>query len=254
MFFGAIYFYTDGIPAISEFVVRQLPNDVDKEIGKTAKEEIFNLYEVDEEKTEILTEFFNELNIDTRIRLYVIKGNQFNAFTTPGNYIFLFDNVLKNVTSHQELSALLCHEYAHIKYRHGIRTLAHALSRELITALIFGDDKGAGELVRNANLLLTLSNSREFETQADIEAFKIFKQKRIDSQGLINLFKRLEKIGRSTSKETPSHLSTHPDPEERLNLIMDSIRANPYIRIDNNNLDEIFERLTKKKETYYYNW
>lgn len=254
LIFGVAYLYTDGIPALSDFIVRQLPNDVDKELGKAVKEEVFKQYRVDEDKTEILKEFYNELSIDPKTKIYVVKGSEFNAFAAPGNYIFVIDDVLESVKSYEELAALLFHEYAHVKHRHGLRTLAHALSRELITALIFGDDKGMGELIRNANLLLTLGNSREFETQADIEAFKMFKQKKLDTKGLIDLFKRLEKLERSSGSKAPSYLNTHPDSEERLDLINDSIQASPYNSFDNATLNEIFERLTQKKETYYYGW
>ena len=229
-----------------------MPNDVDKELGKAVKAEVFKKYRVDEDKTEVLREFFNELDINSKTKLYVIKGNEFNAFAIPGNYVFIFDNVLESVKSYEELSALLCHEYAHIKYRHGLRTLAHNISRELLTALVFGNDNGMGELIRNANLLLTLGNSREFETQADIEAFRMFKEKKLDPQGLIDLFNRLEKLDRDNDKRTPSYLSTHPDSEDRLSLITDSIQTSPYSINHFETLDDIFQQLRKKKKVYLW--
>lgn len=245
--FGTIYFFTDGIPTISDFIVKQLPKDVDKELGKAVRAEVFSNYQLDEEKTEIANEFFNELNIDNQTRVYVIRANQFNAFAVPGNYIFLFDHVFENIKSYPEFTALLAHEYAHIQHRHGIRKLAHELSRSLVTAFIWDDDKGVGKLVKNANLLLTLGYSREFETQADVQAFQLLRDKKIDSKGLVDLFKRMEKIERTNSKKTPPYLNTHPDPEERLNLMQDSIKASPYAHEHFEKLEQIFQRLSRKK-------
>lgn len=205
-----------------------------------------NKYRLDDEKTEIANEFFSELNIDNKTKVYVIKENEFNAFATPGNYIFLFDNVFENIKSYPELTALLAHEYAHIQNRHGVRRLAHELSRDLVTAFIWDDDKGVGKLVKNANLILTLGNSREFETQADIQAFQLLRDKKIDSKGLVDLFKIMEKIERKSGNKTPSYLSTHPDAEERLDLIQDSIIASPYDHNHFEKLEEIFQRLNYK--------
>lgn len=205
-----------------------------------------NKYRLDDEKTEVANEFFSALNIDNKTKVYVLKANEFNAFATPGNYIFLFDNVFENVKSYPELTALLAHEYAHIQNRHGIRRLAHELSRDLVTAFIWDDDKGVGKFVKNANLLLTLGNSREFETQADIQAFQLLRDKKIDSKGLIDLLMLMEKIERKSGNKTPSYLSTHPNAEERLDLIQDSINASPYDYNHFEKLAEIFQRLNNK--------
>lgn len=243
---GTLYFFTDGIPAISDFIVNQLPKDIDKELGKAVKVEVLKKYQVDDEKTEIASEFFRELNIDDKTRVYVVKANEFNAFATPGNYIFLFDNVFENVKSYPELSALFAHEYAHIQNRHGVRRLAHELSRDLVTAFIWDADNGVGKMVKNANLVLTLGNSREFETQADIQAFQLMRDKKIDSRGLVDLFRLLERIERKSDNQTPSYLSTHPDAEERLDLIQDSIKASPYDHNHFEKLEELFQKLNTK--------
>ncbi len=245
---GTLYFYTDGIPTISDFIVRQLPNEVDKDLGKAVKVEVLNKYQIDDEKTEIASEFFNELNIDSKTKVYVIKANEFNAFATPGNYIFLFDHVFESVKSYPELSALLAHEYAHIQNRHGIRKLAHELSRDFVTAFFWDDDKGVGKLVKNANLLLTLGNSREFEKQADIQAFQLLRDKRIDSKGLVDLFLLMEEMERKSGNSTPLYLRTHPDAEKRLDLIQDSIKANPYTPDHYEKLEAIFQRLNNTVE------
>jgi beta-barrel assembly-enhancing protease len=204
-----------------------------------------NKYRIDDKKTVIANEFFAELNIDNKTRVYVIAANEFNAFATPGNYIFLFDNVFENLKSYPELTALLAHEYAHIQNRHGIRKLAHELTRDLVTGFIWDDDKGAGKLVKNANLLLTLGNSREFETQADIQAFQLLRDKKIDPKGLVDLFKLMEKIERKSSNNKHSYLKTHPDTEERLDLIQDSIKASPYDPTHFEKLEDIFQKLNK---------
>ncbi|MFN3605486.1 MAG: GYF domain-containing protein, partial [Leptonema sp. (in: bacteria)] len=141
LIWGSIYFYINGISVVANYVVEQIPISVDKEVGREARREILDSLPIDEEKTKILTEFYSALGYDNKTKVYVVKGREFNAFALPDNSIFVFDQVLREVKSYPELAALLGHEYAHIKNRHGMKNLAHAVSRELLTAILAGSDR-----------------------------------------------------------------------------------------------------------------
>lgn len=248
LIWGAIYFYVDGVPAVSNYVVDQIPISVDKEVGRKSRLEILRSAPIDEEKTELLSEFCSVLGYDTKTKFYVVKASEFNAFALPDNSIFIFDQVLKEVKSYPELAALLGHEYVHIKNRHGMRTLAHSLSRELLTAVLTRGDN-SDKFISNSNKLLTLKNSRDFETEADKGGLELLVQNRIDLNGMTELFKRMEKI--SEGKNVPSYLSTHPDSEDRLEMIENEIKCmqNNYVHSDE--LDDLFQQLTTFKNSYY---
>jgi len=40
LIWGSIYFYIDGVPAVSNYVVEQIPTSVDKEVGRELRREI----------------------------------------------------------------------------------------------------------------------------------------------------------------------------------------------------------------------
>lgn len=226
---------------MSNYVVKQIPTSVDKEVGRELRREILRSAPIDEDKTELLTKFYGELGYDNKTKVYVVKAKEFNAFALPDNSIFVFDQVLREVNSYPELAALLGHEYIHIKNRHGMKTLAHSLSRELLTAVLTGGDN-SDKFISNSNKLLTLKNSRDFETEADKGGLELLVQYRIDIKGMSELLKRMEKM--SEGKNIPSYLSTHPDSEDRLETIEDEINVKQNNFVQSTNLNDLFQQLT----------
>jgi predicted Zn-dependent protease len=244
---GSIYFYIDGVPALSNYVVEQIPTSVDKEVGRELRREILRSAPIDEEKTELLTQFYSDLGYDTKTKVYVVKATEFNAFALPDNSIFVFDQVLKEVKSYPELAALLGHEYIHIKNRHGMKTLAHSLSRDLLTEILSGGDN-SDKFISNSNKLLTLKNSRDFETEADKGGLDLLIENRIDINGMTELFKRMEKI--AEGKSVPTYLSTHPHSEDRLETIEEEIKDKQNNYVHSDKLDVLFQQLTTFTNSY----
>ena len=219
-----------------------MPSTVDKEVGYEVRKEILRVAPIDEKKTKLLNEFYRELDFNNQTKLYVVKTNEFNAFALPDNSIFVFDKVLQDINSYTELAALLGHEYSHIKYRHGIKSLAHSLSRKLLTELLTGGDN-SDIFIRNSNMLLTLKNSREFETQADMEGLQLLREHQIDQNGMTELFKTMLALPEESKSETSTYLSTHPDTEDRLEKIENVIKEKPGENIINSKLEIIFTKL-----------
>ncbi|MFN3346025.1 MAG: M48 family metallopeptidase, partial [Chloroherpetonaceae bacterium] len=242
LIWGSISFYINGIPVVTNYIVEQIPTSVDKEVGRDARREILTSSPIDEEKTQILTEFYSALGYDNTTKVYVVKGREFNAFALPDNSIFVFDQVLREVKSYPELAALLGHEYAHIKNRHGMKSLAHAVSRELLTAMLTGSDR-SNTLISNSNKLLTLKNSRELENEADKGGLELLIQNRIDANGMAQMLKRIEKLGQKSGKNIPTYLSTHPDIEDRIETIEEEIKRGKNDYIHREELERLFQQL-----------
>lgn len=197
----------------------------------------------------MLNEFYDELNYNTKTKLYVVRANEFNAFALPDNSIFVFDEVLRKVGSYQELAALLGHEYCHIKYRHGMKGIAQTLSWGLLGELITGGDHSNG-FIENSNLLLTLKNSREFETQSDFGGLELMRQQQIDQTGMSDMFRTMLDAHKGRSEDRPSYLSTHPDTEDRLDAVEQEIKTKPGVVKQHSKLELIFEELTKGEATW----
>ena len=239
---GSILLYVDGIPAISNFVVNRLPISVDQQVGRKVSTEIEKSAPIDKNKTELLNAFFHELHFDGDTKLYVVKANEFNAFALPDNSIFVFDNVLRNINSYQELAALLGHEYAHIKLRHGMKGIAQEVSWRLLAGVLSGDDN-ADNFLNNSNLLLSLRNQREFETQADLLGLQLLREQQIDQNGMKSLFQTMLKLQNDHLSEPPVYLSTHPKTEDRLKRVDELIRKKPTVGKVHITLQGIFDQL-----------
>lgn len=242
---GSIYFYVDGVPAVSNFVVNRLPKSIDKEVGNEVRNEILKYAPVDTAKTNSLSTFYSELHFDSNTKIYVVKANEFNAFALPDNSIFVFDKVLNDVTSYTQLAALLGHEYSHIKYRHGMKGIAQALSWEFLGELLTNDDN-SDNFIKNSNMLLSLKNSRAFETQADLGGLQLLREQQIDQNGMSDLFKTMLNLPQENQKAIPTYLSTHPDTDERLGKVEKTIKENPSDNKIHRNLELIFNELKNK--------
>lgn len=245
LIFGSIYFYIDGVPVVSNFVVKHLPISVDIEVGKEVRKEIRKVAPIDEVKSELLSEFYSKLNYDKTTKLYVVNANEFNAFALPDNSIFVFDKVLKDLNSYTELSALLGHEYTHIKERHGMKGIAQSISWELLGKLITGGDN-SNNFVRYSNKLLSLKNSRGFELSADIGGLALLREHNIDQNGMKALFELMLKLPQERDNTIPSYLNTHPDTEERLENVEKIISDNPSDFKTDSTLLLIFQKLKLK--------
>jgi len=248
LIWSSVSFYIFGVPAVSNFVIEQIPTSVDKEVGKELSREISKTSLHDEVKTELLQAFYLELGYNSETKIQVIKSKEFNAFALPDNSIFVFDQVLKEVKSYPELAALLGHEYIHIKNRHGMKNLAHSLSRELLTTVITGGDN-SNNFITNSNKLLTLKNSRDFETEADKGGLELLLQNHIDGNGMTDLFKRMEKM--PEGETLPAYLSTHPNTEDRLEKIKKEIKDKPNNYVHSDKLEVLFQQLTTFSDKNY---
>ncbi|MDB5095234.1 MAG: peptidase Ste24p [Candidatus Eremiobacteraeota bacterium] len=51
-------------------------------------------------------------------RFYVVRGNQINAFSAPGGYVFVNEGLLRTINNTDELANVLGHETAHLVLGH----------------------------------------------------------------------------------------------------------------------------------------
>ncbi len=232
----------DGITAVSSYVVEQIPVSVDKEVGREVRQELLRAAPIDQQRTEQIQAFNSALGFDDKTKVFVVSASEFNAFALPDNSIFVFDEVIKQVETYPELAALLAHEYAHIKHRHGMKTLANALSRELLTELLTGGNKQE-TFISNSNQLLLLKNSRAFETEADAVGLDLLQERGINLNGMARFFDRMARIETENASQTPTYLSTHPHTEDRLDVVMDAIKTRENNFAQDLELEAMFKRL-----------
>lgn len=139
-----------------------------------------------------------------------------NAFATPGGYIYVYTGLIKFLDKEDDLAGVLAHEIAHADQRHTTRQLQRAYGLQVLLSVALGNDPGALEEIAGAiaGNLATLSFSRGFEEEADEYSVIYLAETNYQCNGAFSFFQKL--IDLDQAGNPPKFLSTHPDPEDRI--------------------------------------
>ena len=143
------------------------------------------------------------------LRVEVAKIDMINAVALPGGNVILFDGLVKQAKSPDEVAGVLAHEIGHVREKH----VMQALLRQMGLAVVLGGvDGNSGALVNN---MLAMSYSRGSEAEADAHSMKVLADADISPVGTASFFDRLAKMDGSAGvlkKESgiAGYLSSHP--------------------------------------------
>lgn len=250
---GAVWLsYLYLLPIIADFTAQAFPHDYEIEMGKQLYESVLKNEEIDSAKTVAINEFFKQLDVpkDYPITITVVKSETVNAFALPGGGIVVYDGILKDMKSADQLAALLSHEFSHVQLKHATRNLFRSLAGYLFVSILFSDVNGvASVVVENANQLRNLSYSRELEAEADNNGLRLLKQNGISGTGMKALFQQLKNA--SHGVEVTEIISTHPDLENRIKNAEQFMRDNKYRLIYNDSLVHYFSELKSDTTSWH---
>lgn len=236
------------IPYMTEQIVRNIPKELESKLGNQSLESIPNFTtQLDSTKSKLLQQFHDDLNKKTNdsIKIYFLNDTIVNAFALPGGHIIIYAGILNKIKTSESLAGLIAHEYIHIKNRHGIRMMVKNSSFYMITSMLIGDITALSTLVlNNVQLLQNLSYSREFENEADTQAYQFLKSNELDPKGMIQLLEALNDYS-DANYMIPAFLQTHPQTTDRINSIKAMLHNNRYIVNKNITLDSIFKEIKK---------
>lgn len=187
----------------------------------------------------------------------LISNNEYNAFVTGSNKIFINTGLINKSKSINEIQGVLAHEIGHLILNHNSSRSINTsnLSKYSKFATIAGIALSAGgKLDSNSALGLVLGSqdiaiksafqfSRIQEQQADKYALDTFRKKKISLTGLENLLLRLSQREVSTNNSVERYYRSHPFSIERLeqlkkykSSIYISNKENENIYINNFNI------------------
>jgi Zn-dependent protease with chaperone function len=138
-----------------------------------------------------------------------------NAFALPDGTVVITDELIAMTDGDDELIlGVLAHEMGHVEHDHSLRQLYRAAGVASLIMLIGGDiGEGAQDLLVQGAGLLTLSFSREAESEADRHSVEIMLKAGRDPLAIARFFEVLgKKLGDNGGT---SMLSTHPGTPER---------------------------------------
>jgi Zn-dependent protease with chaperone function len=157
------------------------------------------------------------------VSVTLIRGDSVNAFAFLGGRIYVYEGLLKQAESAEELAGILAHEIEHVKRRHIMQgVFVRLLTVQAAKAVLTGHGSMDPRL---AGMLLNMRFSREQEGEADEGGLKRLHDARIDVSGFQRFFERAE-----NQSSLPTILSDHPANEARAGLIK-KYRTGPSVPI-----------------------
>lgn len=140
-----------------------------------------------------------------------------NAFALPGGKIGVHTGLMKVAQNQDQLAAVIGHEVAHVLYNHGGERLTQSSLAQLGMSVL---NAAAPERRQAISLLgagvqvgVLLPFSRTHESEADIEGLRLMSMAGFDPGASIKLW---ENMKRASKRNPPEFLSTHPNPDRRI--------------------------------------
>jgi beta-barrel assembly-enhancing protease len=156
------------------------------------------------------------------LQVEVAKIDMINAVALPGGKVILFDGLVKQARSPDEVAGVLAHEIGHVREKH----VMQALLRQMGLAVVLGGvDGNSGAMVNN---MLAMSYSRGSEAEADAHSMKALGNAAISPVATASFFERLSQMdGSANQREEGSgitgYMSSHPLSRERKKAFEKSI-------------------------------
>jgi len=165
----------------------------------------------------------------------ILDDPTINAFALPGGYIYVTRGILSHLNSDAELAGIVGHEIGHVTARHGITRVSRAQLAQLglgLGMILAPELRPFGEAAGAGLQLLFLRNSREAEREADDLGLRYMTTQDYDPRAVARVFEMLARAsGAEDGDRIPGFLSTHPDPLERRDRILQrTTGADPELR------------------------
>jgi predicted Zn-dependent protease len=159
---------------------------------------------------------------------YLLADNQtVNAFALPGGQIFITEALYRRLRTEDQLAGVLGHEIGHVIGRHSAeqmaqQELAQGLSNAAaVAASDPNNPQGAAYISQMVGQMVLMKYGREDELESDNFGVKYMSQAGYDPHALIEVMLILKQA--SGGKSQPEFMSTHPDPENRVEHIKAAI-------------------------------
>ncbi len=161
-------------------------------------------------------------NSEYRYEFHLLADSQtINAFALPGGQCFITAALYNQLENEDQLAGIMGHEIGHVIAKHSAeRIQKQGLANAVITGVSVGVE-GGGQAAQAITQMLTMKYGREDELQSDDLGVKMMIDAGYDPYEMIGVMKILKAA--AGPNRTPEFQSTHPDPENRIEKIKESI-------------------------------
>ncbi len=161
-------------------------------------------------------------------KVQVIDSPVVNAFAIPGGYVYLTRGILAYMNSEAAMVGILGHEIGHITARHSVQQISRAQLAGIglgVGSIVVPDVRPFGDLLQTGVGLLFLKFSRDDERESDTLGVRYSLAAGYDPTEMAAFFGVLDRMGERSGNDVPGWLSTHPDPEDREEHILQLVSA-----------------------------
>jgi beta-barrel assembly-enhancing protease len=230
------------VPWLSEKLASTISVNTEEQLGNAVYEALNLSGQQDKEATAVLNEFFEEMKVQTayNIQITVVNSDVVNAFALPGGNIVVYSALLTELKTYPELAALLSHEFTHVNNKHSTKSIFRQLGSRVFLSLLFGKfGNVTSVMVDQADKFKSLKYSRGLEKEADLDGLSLLRERKIDPEGFIGLFRHLKDSAPASAM--PEFLGSHPDIDKRIAYIREASKN--WESEENSPLKTIFEKL-----------
>jgi len=141
-----------------------------------------------------------------------------NAFALPGGKIGVNSGMLKIAETDDQLAAVLAHEVGHVVARHPSEQMSQSAAIQTALGASGIGNEAVGQLVQMATGVGQLSFSRSAEAEADRIGLEYMARAGYNPEEAIALWQNMA-AATAQAGRPPEFLSTHPNPEHRIENI-----------------------------------
>lgn len=156
-----------------------------------------------------------------KVRVGVANLEMVNAVALPGGQVLIFDGLIQDAESAEEIAGVLAHEVGHVRERH---VMTAVLRQFGLSILASGFNSNFAE---GAYGIASMGYSREAEREADQYARDRMREASISPLGAAGFFERMaEQYGDDEEgSAVVGWIATHPSSAERAKAFRDSAKG-----------------------------
>ncbi|PWF43684.1 M48 family metallopeptidase [Massilia glaciei] len=162
--------------------------------------------------------------LTAKVQVHLLDREEVNAAVAPGNHMFVFAGLTKQIGSTNGLAFVLAHELGHIRQRDPLRALGRGMVLMSVVALLTGADTGVAEVLIPVNKIGESRYSRARESGADALALQILNCRFGHAGGATEFFDLL-KAERGPGFALSHYVASHPGLQARIDAINRGIAA-----------------------------